>query len=356
VGERRPGFSAFANVTLQESLAAKAVNEGNRLGITSRRIVDEHSNRRWTEVIALYCGLTQTSSAVEVIEQLKKQPNTKLLSSVLGEAYLACSPEIQSDSDLRQTVIERIAAAPVKYPSILNRFHNDEVAPIANRLIGNTEVVFSLSEAYGWLPNHPDLISENALLTRLETWRAANAYQLAEANLLLHCYGSDQSLLAIASEEMYSSPGVSFSSETYVSQAELSLIGIAGHLESRIGRQGFDAVLLQLLRALSKATLHGDNCWFSFDLVFKNNQGNLPGDKTTWKEFALLVRQMSRLFEAEKADSRLKDDSRLRSVESAKSWVGFLEAEIAKSGPKSKSTKKEPAGKRSRTKSRSRKQ
>lgn len=55
--ERRQGIFAFAHLTFQEYLAARAVYEGNRLDIQAERLVREHEDDRWKEVIALYCGL-----------------------------------------------------------------------------------------------------------------------------------------------------------------------------------------------------------------------------------------------------------------------------------------------------------
>jgi predicted NACHT family NTPase len=51
--ERRSEVFAFAHLTFQEYLAARAVYEGNRLGIDAENLAREHHDGRWKEVIAL---------------------------------------------------------------------------------------------------------------------------------------------------------------------------------------------------------------------------------------------------------------------------------------------------------------
>jgi len=51
--ERRAGMFAFAHLTFQEYLAAKAIYEGNRMNIDAKRLADEHNDGRWKEVIAI---------------------------------------------------------------------------------------------------------------------------------------------------------------------------------------------------------------------------------------------------------------------------------------------------------------
>ncbi|HXH09222.1 MAG TPA: NACHT domain-containing protein [Alphaproteobacteria bacterium] len=110
--ERRPGIFAFAHLTFQEYLAAQAVHEGNRLGIDIQRLVSNHNDGRWNEVIALYCGLAPALAACKMIKYLIAQPDTPTLSTVLKEAYLSAGMELSRDSALRRRVLERIAVAP----------------------------------------------------------------------------------------------------------------------------------------------------------------------------------------------------------------------------------------------------
>ncbi|MFY9574010.1 MAG: NACHT domain-containing protein, partial [Blastocatellia bacterium] len=182
--ERRPAFFAFAHLTFQEYLAAQAVHEGNRLGIDAKRLVSEHADVRWTEVIALYCGLAPASAAAGVIRGLLAQPNTTSLSSVLGEAYLSCGSEVERNSQLRKKVIQRIAIAPssakILVPRTLARFSSDDVAPIANRFVGDTHVEGAISETLHWLRDNPDSMNETALKRRLRNWRERSVFDVGE--------------------------------------------------------------------------------------------------------------------------------------------------------------------------------
>ncbi len=110
--ERRPAIFAFAHLTFQKYLAARAVHEGNRLGIDAKRLVHEHGDGRWNEVIALYCGLAPAPVARAMIERLICQPDSLSLSTVLAEAYLSVGPELSQDTEFRRRVLERIALAP----------------------------------------------------------------------------------------------------------------------------------------------------------------------------------------------------------------------------------------------------
>lgn len=109
--ERRAGIFAFAHLTFQEYLAALAIHEGNRLSINAERLVREHDDGRWNEVIALYCGLAPVPAARAMIERLIAQPDSFALSGVLVEAYLSAALELSQDHQLRHRVQERIAIA-----------------------------------------------------------------------------------------------------------------------------------------------------------------------------------------------------------------------------------------------------
>ena len=67
--ERRAGVFAFAHLTFQEYLAARAVHEGNRLGIDPEILAREHHDGRWREVIALYCGLAPAPAVRTMLER-----------------------------------------------------------------------------------------------------------------------------------------------------------------------------------------------------------------------------------------------------------------------------------------------
>lgn len=177
--ERRPGIFAFAHLTFQEYLAARAVHEGNRLGVDAERLVREHDDGRWQEVIALYSGLAPAPATRDMIGRLIAQSDTHSLSGVLAEAYLSAGPELSQDHELRRRVLERIAIAPGRWPSQLNRFPTSEIALIANEFVGKIKSQ-GVSEAHHWLFKHPDFLDVTFLAKRLRGWGRMNPYQTAE--------------------------------------------------------------------------------------------------------------------------------------------------------------------------------
>jgi hypothetical protein len=224
--ERRSGVFAFAHLTFQEYLAARAVHEGNRLSVNVERLAREHDDGRWNEVIALYCGLAPAPAARDMIERLIAQSDSHSLSAVLAEAYLSAGPELSQDYKLRRNVLERIAIAPMVWEprtlgesKTLDRFSKDEVAPIANLFIGKIESNLRTSGAYSWLHDYPELAEWKLLTKRLQTWQRMNSIQVAELIYLLHADGPDTVLAEIVSDaDMYASPGPRFLSIEYNSQ------------------------------------------------------------------------------------------------------------------------------------------
>jgi predicted NACHT family NTPase len=111
--ERRPGVFAFAHLTFQEYLAARAVYEGNWRGIDVEHLVQALDDGRWQEVIPLYCGLVPAPAARALLELLLAVPECgpdSALPGVLLEAFGAAGPEIMEDNTLRRRVVERVAA------------------------------------------------------------------------------------------------------------------------------------------------------------------------------------------------------------------------------------------------------
>lgn len=230
--ERRPGIFAFAHLTFQEYLAARAVHEGNQVGVDADQLVREHDDGRWQEVIALYCGLTTTPAARNVIEGLIEQLDTESLADVVTEAYFASGQEWAQDYALRHRVLKRVAIAP-KQAGIgilpLTRFATEEVTPIANSSVGKIESNIALSEAYWWLLNSPDLLDASMLIERLRSWQSMTPNQVVELFYLLHAFGSDGVLAQVAElTNIYASVGPAFQNKrvTYDSQAEIAFIGL----------------------------------------------------------------------------------------------------------------------------------
>lgn len=207
--ERRAGIFAFAHLTFQEYLAALAVHEGNQLGVGVERLVREHGDGRWNEVIPLYCGLAPTPAARDLIEQLISQEDTDTFSAVLADAYLLAGPDLWRDQHLRRKVLERLAMAPAN--DVLGRFPENEVAPLANSFLGKTRSSFDPSESFTWLNNHPGMLDRPALISRLRDRSKLSPVQTAELNWLVHAYAPDRVLAELASNpNLYLAPGPGF--------------------------------------------------------------------------------------------------------------------------------------------------
>ncbi len=254
--ERRPEVFAFAHLTFQEYLAARAVHEGNRRGIEADSLPDEHDDGRWEEVIPLYCGVAPAPAAREMIERLIDQPNSGSLAVVLAEAYLAAGPELREDAELRQRVLTRIAVAPSgkRMGKVLDRFDPAEVAPIANLHVGTVEIPNDLSGAYGFLWNHEDLFDITNGTRRLKAWREMTPMQVTELVHLIHSYAREDALAEVAAwTEMYESCGPRFDpGYEYTCQAEIALIGLAkgSSRDRRKESSGAGAAMLASLHAL----------------------------------------------------------------------------------------------------------
>ncbi len=257
--ERRSGVFAFAHLTFQEYLAARAIQEGNQLAIGPDRLVREHDDGRWQEVIALYCGMGPCPAVRELIERLISQPDSESLSTVLTEAYLSARPELSQDSSLRRRVLERIAVAPASvWPSRLERFPEEEVAPIANASVGKIQSLLATSESYRWLFEHPRALDAPTLAARLRQWRTMTPKQTAELLLLLHAHAPAELLGQVAADsDMYAAPGPKFCPEGFIHhcQAEIALSALVWR--ASIAPEGLgpsaDAAILSVLRAFVQA-------------------------------------------------------------------------------------------------------
>ncbi len=236
--ERRPVVYAFAHLTFQEYLAALAIHEGNSLKITSDRLVQEHDDGRWHEVIPLYCGLTTTPMAKAMIESLIEQLDSRSLGRVLVEAWFASSSEIRRNESLRNRLLARVACAPFStnvYPSgLLGKFSNELVAPVANQAIGTINSNFSVSKSFQWFIKNPGFLDTGVLSNKLDNWRALNPIQLYELVVLWH-YAIPLNKLEQSefNQEIYCEAGPKFSGtgEHFINQAEGSLIWLMNKVE-----------------------------------------------------------------------------------------------------------------------------
>lgn len=290
--ERRADVFAFAHLTFQEYLAARAVHEGNRRGVTAEQLAGEHADARWKEVIALYCGLVPAPAALRMLETLISAEDTEELGSVLAEAYLSSGQELGADQSIRRAVIARVARAPLRGPtSILSRFPGREVGPIANEQLGRGESNLRLTDAYLWLFSNTKHFDKSVALTRCSNWRSLNPMAVAELIIILHRVGSSADLRELATDQqIYSAKGPSFASgESYATQAEMAVFGLAWR-EPPIP----DVVPLEVLRALARAPMTDYTrypCSRLFERLVKTEYH--PEDSSTWAEFARLARRVA---------------------------------------------------------------
>jgi hypothetical protein len=338
--ERRPGVFALAHLTFQEYLAARAVHEGNRLGINIDRLAKEHTDGRWQEVIPLYCGLAPAPADRDMIERLIAQRDTLALSTVLTEAYLSTSPELLQDQKLRQRVLERIAIAPTnESDGNLMRFPSEEVAPIANHSIGKLKSELSVSESMYWFRDHQELLDITVLSARLREWQRMKPVQVTELIFLLHAFGPEHILAEMALDtSMYAASGLKFENGEYFNlQAEIALAALAiRQIDATASSSGVNAALLQILHILlisEKFTF-----WIVFNDTGTSSLKNLstlppPEDISTWPEFASLARRLAERF-AEIKDTELeretvKLEARDPTVAALNFWADSLDRAIA---------------------------
>ena len=237
--ERRPNIFAFAHLTFQEYLAARAVHEGNHRNVNVAELVREYADGRWDEVISLYCGLGSVLEARRAINLLLSAEGSRSLGGVLADAYISAGEKVAQDHVLRKKVITRVATAPSNFNQQgLERFPHDEAIQVANQAIGRIASRLSTSEAYWFLLQNGTEIDQPQFQRKLRSWRRLSAIGLSELisisfNRLVMI---DNLQLQIPSE-CYSSPGPSFTEEesheleSYTTQSEIAILALASHLQ-----------------------------------------------------------------------------------------------------------------------------
>ncbi|MEH1797505.1 NACHT domain-containing protein [Nostoc sp.] len=328
--ERRTGIFGFAHLTFQEYLAARAVHEGNRLGVDREHLVGEHDDGRWKEVIALYSGLATTPAVRDLIEQLIAQPDTEFLSGVLTEAYLSGGSELAQDKDLRRRVLERVAIAPTgsKGTESLNRFPQEEVAPIANALVGCIRSNNMLSESYVFLHLHPTIVNADFLLVRLQTWRSMTPFQVSEIIYLLHKLAPDEILAKMAKvTDLYTSVGATFKDGVvYYSQAEVAFLGLLSRdFANRQVTEGFKAVFSIIMTVLCNSKSFSWGTLNSFESLMQRQLTEVLTlqNQETKQEFALLARKLAIHLKSAKVEEPI--EVRKTAIKSLNNWANLLE-------------------------------
>ncbi len=345
--ERRPQVFAFAHLTFQEYLAARAVHEGNKRDVDAARLLRAHGDGRWREVIALYCGLAPAPRVREVIEGLIDTADTNALSAVLADAYLSAGPEIVQDRDLRGRVLRRIARAPGGLMrSGLDRFPREEVAPIANRALGRIESPARNSESLMWLAfESPGSLDERIVMERLSKWPELTPRQVSEMVYVLCHIGSEDALAEIAKDnDLFAAPGPAHRSGfEYAVQGETALFGLS-HRKTRLERtEAFDSTLLRALRSVdsAKAQLRTSSFSYLCANLFRD-EDYVPARAEDWPEFAALARRL--------AQRQTNVEDFRGGLDALRGFAERLESRIAAGGrAKGKAapgSKKKPAGKK----------
>jgi hypothetical protein len=315
--ERRLGVFAFAHLTFQEYLAACAIYQGNPFGIDAERLAQEYGDGRWTEVIALYCGLASESAARKMLSTLAESESEaglmQNLSRVLGEAFLSSSPDITQNLELRRKVIRRLAVLP-GFGSTLDQFPSAEAAKAANELLSDAEE-WVTSGASTWLAAHRQDIDFELLCQRLANWSVLSSVALANLMYFAHKHGSDGALMLIAGiPGIYEAPAPS----PCVSQAEIALAGLIDGIwrERPFEYQGVNAVFLQILEALRHPRNVGIINYFvgsSSQLLKASLKASaLPEDPQQWRELARLSRQAARSLSS---SGRATDNEDVRALD-----------------------------------------
>ncbi len=297
--ERRPKVFAFAHLTFQEYLAAQAVHEGNRSGVDAERLVREHADGRWEEVLPLYCGVTTTKAAKDTIERLLEHPRSRKLSTILGDAYLSASRTAPEEDQLRRMVLEKIASGPEC--GMLGRFAVESAALVANSYVGRTDMEACVSEAFLFLARRLDVIDVAALLGRLKEWRKRTPHQNFELVYLLHRVAADSVLLEIASDAgLYDADGAGFPNEYYSPQGVVALMALADRRRQNVPiSNAFTVALLAAIRAICGSPGGDQICtpyWArSVSEVFSGPLHVV--DPTTKAELVLLARRFATWLE-----------------------------------------------------------
>lgn len=260
--ERRAGVYAFAHLTFQEYLAARAVSEGNALAIDTRRLANEYADGRWKEVIAIYCGLAPAGGCREMIQQLlDKQDESLELLRVLTESLLAAGSRVPKEDQMRSDVLEQIArTTDFEVSTLLDRFPDAEIASIADRWVRRGE--HSSKEFCAtarWFYRHPEFFDVDHAVTRLCEPPQSKYENLCELLFLVHCLAPDEALADLADQVDLYSARVDFS--VFSTVAEIAFLSLVNErpkfFELNEASVVIERVFLKVLNALASQDSFG---------------------------------------------------------------------------------------------------
>ncbi|NQT86335.1 NACHT domain-containing protein, partial [bacterium] len=200
LNERRPGVFGFAHLTFQEYLAALAVEQGNRCGVTQEQLVEEHKDGRWQEVIPLYCGLASDTNASFMIERLEEQTPSDELAWAVANAILAAGSKLSPEE--RNHGIRFALGCPEEGLGLSLALLPDEiVAPIANmECFAGPEYRFG-SKAYWWLRDHMEYVDTRRLRSAVRDMRELTPQSRDNAVWLAMNALSGPDLLGLAEDD-----------------------------------------------------------------------------------------------------------------------------------------------------------
>jgi len=184
-----------------------------------------------------------------MIERLIAQDDSREIAAVLAEAYFTSGAEIHQDWDLRRRVVERLARASATHPLVLNRFPDEEVAPIANSALGTIRSGLALGEAFFWLQGSPKHIDRVYLRERILHRTTESPIQLCELiNLSFMCLDFETLARLADDAGLLSSRGPSFNSSGVArsSQAITAVFALKARLRMQHA-EGIDRILQPVL-------------------------------------------------------------------------------------------------------------
>jgi hypothetical protein len=281
-----------------------------------------------------------------LIDQLIAQPDTEFLSEVLTEAYLSASSELTQDQVLCQKVLRRVASLPeLKLhhekgrTELLDRFPKDEVAAIANTVIGAgaSENSFSFSRACFWLSDNPEMIEVEALRKRLISKQSMPLNQLSELVFLLAQSAPDKEFFGIIRESNLKASlelkairtpyfGTRNSNSFSCSLAEISFIGLSIHHSwGNLNASDVEAIIRIMMQMLVGSKFVNFVTLRALEKVLKKQIGQITTCWNTSKkqEFALLSREVAgnlKLGQLKRSDFAIDE-----AVDALNNWADLLE-------------------------------